>query len=102
MACDGERSKRGKVSSVSQRNQAKGDNDEQDGLFVDVVAKEKRRVAAERRGADKVLPRRLGLQKELDEGKRLEEQRQGEACAGADFRENGKRSVADETARNAL
>ena len=102
MTRDGERPKGREMAPISQRDQAKRNDDEQNGLFVHVEAKQKRCVAAERRRTDKVLPRGLRLHEELDKREHLEKQRQSKACTGADFGKNGKRGVADETAGDTL
>jgi len=64
---DGERSEGPQVSPVFEREQAEREDDEQDGLFVDVPAEEERGVAAQRQRGDEILPRRL--QEELEQSR---------------------------------
>lgn len=55
-----------KVPSVFEREEAEGDDDEQDGFLVHVPAEEEGGVGAEGEGGDEACPG--GLEEELDEG----------------------------------
>jgi hypothetical protein len=100
VTCDSQRSESSQVPSVPQGNQTEGNNDQQDGFFMNVPSKEKRGIATQRDGADEILPRTVP--EKLDEGQDLKEESQSEACPGADFRQDGKGSIADKATRDAM
>lgn len=61
---DGERAERSQVSSVFQRDQAEGYDDEQDGFFVHVPAEKEGGVGAEGGGCHEICPG--GAEEEFD------------------------------------
>lgn len=60
-----ERPESAQVSSVFQREEAEGDDDEEDRFLMDMPAEEERCVAAERDRCHKIVPR--WLEEQLDE-----------------------------------
>lgn len=88
------------VSSVPEGDQTEGDNDQQDGLFMHVPAKEERGITTQRHCSDKVFPRRSF--EELNQGKDLEKERQGEAHSRGNLGQDRKGRVADQATSNAV
>lgn len=64
VAGDGQGSEGAKIPTVLECDEGEWDDDEQDGLLVDVPAEEERGVPAERNGADEAGPG--GIEEELD------------------------------------
>ena len=100
VARDGQRPERAQVAPVAQRDEREGDDDEQDGLLVNVPAEEERGVAAQRDGAYEAVPRRI--YEELHQRHGLEEEREEERRARRDLGEHGERGVAHEAPGHAV
>jgi len=72
------------IPAVLQGDEAEGDDDEEDGLLMDMPPEEERGVSAEGDSPDEVVPG--GLDEQLEQGNGLEEERENEAHPGADIR----------------
>lgn len=69
MACHGERSEGAEVTAVVKRDEAEGNDDQQDGFFVDVPTEEEGSISAESGSCNEIGPCRS--EEELDK-RRLE------------------------------
>lgn len=79
------------MSPVLQGNQAKGDDDQEYSLFVNMPSEEERSVAAERYCSYEGIP--CGLLEELDEWDYLEKKGESKAYSWSDFWEYCKRRI---------
>lgn len=100
MPGNGQGSKGTKVSTVPEADQGEGDEDQEDGFFVDVPAKEEGGVGAQSDGANKRFP--VWLEEEANERDDLEEERESECCAGRDLRQDCKAGVANQASSNRM
>ncbi len=95
-----QRSERTEMPSIFQRDEAERDDDEKNGLFMYMPAKEERGIAAECHSAYKIVP--CGLDEQLDQGDGLKDQGKDEAHPRANIREHCERSISDEPSSNAV
>lgn len=100
MSCHGEWSESAKVSSVLQRDETEGKNDQQNGFLMNMPAKQEGRVAAEGHSSDEVVPG--CIQKQFDQRRDHRGKRQGEAHVGSYLRQYGKGSISNKTSSHAI
>lgn len=100
MAGYGQGTEGAQMASVLERDEAERDDDEEDGLFVDVPAKQKRGISTQRDGPYEAVPG--GQPEQLGERDGLEQQRQRKANLGCDIRQHRKCRVPNKAARDAL
>lgn len=116
MPCHSQRSECAKVSTVPERYQTERDNDKENGLLMDVPAKEERCVAAKRHCTDESFP--SGSKHESDkerlyvfsdgiavEGRRthhLKAHSKQETCQRHNFRKHSERRISNKPSRHTV
>lgn len=100
MSRDRKGSECSQIAPVLEGDEGKRDDDQENGLLMDVPPKQERRIPAQRHGPDERVPCRVAEQ--FQERQYLKEQRQGKTGSRCDLRKYGKCSIPHQTTSDAV